>query len=281
MISTHESNNNQKPYSVIMEVGPELAAQWLEGNTHNRPLRQPLVDRLTRDIIAGRWRLTHQGIAFDTDGVLIDGQHRLWAIVLAAMPVRLRVFFNEPIDNMKAVDTGLARSNYDVLHLSGEAGKITVNHLATLRAMLAGDSSHTPRLTVSEEAEWMAKHADAVNFAMEHLGTCRFKGVATATIRGIIARAYYSAKHTKLIHFCDVLKTGRSADDDDAAIILLWQFLVNNASAGKGQAARRLRYGKAERSLIAYLRGERLLYLRAIGSELFPLPEEFNREAVA
>jgi hypothetical protein len=282
MISTHESNrNNRNPYSVIMEVAPELAAQWLEGNTHNRPLRQPLVDRLARDIKAGQWRLTHQGIAFDTDGVLIDGQHRLWAIVLAVMPVQLRVFFNEPIDNMKAVDTGLARSNYDVLHLSGEAGEITVNHLATLRAMLAGDSSHLPKLTISEEQEWMTKHADAVNFAMEHLGTCRFKGVATATIRGIIARAYYSAKHAKLIHFCDVLKTGRSSDDDEASIVLLWQFLVNNASAGKGHAARRLRYGKAERALIAYLRGERIMCLRAAGGELFPLPEEFNREVVA
>jgi hypothetical protein len=282
MISTFDSNsNNQEPYSVVMEVGPEIAAQWLEGNTHNRPLRQPLVDRLARDIKAGQWRLTHQGIAFDTDGVLIDGQHRLWAIVLAATPVRLRVFFNEPIDNMKAVDTGLARSNYDVLHLSGEAGEITVNHLATLRAMLAGDSSHTPRLTVSEEAEWMAKHADAINFAMEHLGTCRFKGVATATIRGIIARAYYSAKPAKLNHFCDVLKTGGSADEEDLPIVLLWQFLVNNAGAGKGQAVRRLRYGKAERALIAYLRGEHIMCLRAVGGELFPLPEEFSREAVA
>ena len=37
----------------------------------------------------------------------------------------MRVFFNEPLENMMAVDTGLARSNFDVLHLTGEAGEIT------------------------------------------------------------------------------------------------------------------------------------------------------------
>jgi hypothetical protein len=238
MIATNQSGNNKTPYNTIMEVGPELAARWLEGNTHNRPLKQPLVDRFVRDMQAGRWRLTHQGIAFDADGVLIDGQHRLWAVTLSTKTVQLRVFFNEPIENMIAVDTGQSRNNFDVLHLSGETGEITVNRLATLRAMLSGNGSHTLHLTVSEEADWMTKHADAIDFAMEHLGTCRYKGIANATIRGIIARAYYAIDHAKLVHFCDVLKTGGSVDAEDSSIALLWQFLLSNANAGKSQAVR-------------------------------------------
>ena len=280
MIPTTQSNN-KAPYNVVMEVGPELAARWLEGNTHNRPLRQTVVDRFVRDMQVGQWQLTHQGVAFDVDGVLIDGQHRLWAIVLSSLTVPLRVFFNEPIENMRAIDTGLVRSNFDVLHLSGEAGEITTTHLATLRAMLAGASSHSPRMTVSEEADRMSEHAEAINFAVEHLGASRHRGVATATVRGILARAFYSADHAKLVHFCDVLQTGGSADEEDSAVVLLWQFLVSNAGAGKAQAVRRVRYAKAERALMAYLRGERIMQLRAVGSELFPLPEEIVREAVA
>ena len=281
MTTTTQPSDSKNPYNVVMEVGPDLAARWLDGNTHNRPLKQTLVNRFIRDMQAGRWQLTHQGIAFDTDGMLIDGQHRLWAIMLSAVTVRTRVFFNEPLENMKAVDTGLARSNFDVLHLAGDAGDMTASHLATLRAMLAGDSLHAPRMTVGEEAEWLTKHAAAVNFAMDHLGVCRYKGVATATVRGVIARAYYSADHAKLIHFCDVLKMGSSSDDEDAPAVLLWQFLVSNASAGKAQAVRRIRYAKAERALMAYLKGEHIVHLRAVGSEMFPLPEEVTRQAVA
>ena len=84
MIATTQPSDSKAPYNVVMEVGPDLAARWLDGNTHNRPLKQTLVDRFVRDMQAGRWRLTHQGIAFDADGMLIDGQHRLWAIVISA-----------------------------------------------------------------------------------------------------------------------------------------------------------------------------------------------------
>ena len=80
-----------------------------------------------------------------------------------------------------------------------------------------------------------------------------------------------------MIRFCDVLKTGRSPDEEDGPIVLLWQFLVANANAGNAQAVRRVRYAKTERALLAYLRGDRISYLRALGSELFPLPEEVNK----
>jgi len=65
---------SQQPYSVVMEVGPELAIKWLEGNTQNRPIHGGHVQRLAQEILADRWRLTHQGIAFDTEGLLIDGE---------------------------------------------------------------------------------------------------------------------------------------------------------------------------------------------------------------
>jgi hypothetical protein len=57
--------------------------------------------------------------------------------------------------------------------------------------------------------------------------------------------------------------------------------LVNNAGAGKARAVCRLRYGKAERALVAYLNGEQISCLRAVGSELFPLPEECKGGAAA
>ena len=276
-----QPTSNKPPYNVVMEVSPEQATRWLEGNTHNRPLKQTLVDRFVRDMQAGRWQLTHQGIAFDVDGVLIDGQHRLWAVILSGTNISLRVFFNEALETMMAVDTGQARSNFDVLHLSGDAGEISISHLATLRAMLAGVDAHCLHMTVSEEAEWMAKHADAVDFGMEHLGSCRSKGIATATIRAVIARAYYSADHAKLIHFCDVLKTNRSGDEEDEPALLLREYLTGNAHAGNAQPLRRVRYVKAERALMAYLRGNRITNLRAVGSELFPLPEEYKSGTAA
>ena len=46
-------------------------------------------------------------------------------------------------------------------------------------------------------------------------------------------------------------------------------------------AGRRARYGKIERALLAFVRGESLTLLRAVENELFPLPEEVSSEAAA
>jgi len=272
-------SEDKEPYDVIMEVGPPRAFQWLEGNTHNRPITQAHVDRLARDMKAGRWRLTHQGIAFDTDGLLVDGQHRLWAITEADMTVVMRVFFNEPPDNRHVLDTGARRTNLDVLTITGEVGEITTRHLATLRAVLAGMSSRQVRLTPGEEAEQFSRHRDAIEFAVHHCSVSTTAGLATAQIRAVVARAYYSSDHAMLAHFCDVLRTGVPSDDCDHVVLALRDYLIQTHRVGKGEAVRRLRYAKTEWALAAYLDGKLPKRLRGAEAELFPIPEEIKRSA--
>lgn len=274
-----ENLEPREPYSKIMEVDADLAFRWLEGNTHNRSVNQAHVERLAREMQAGRWRLTHQGIAFDTTGLLIDGQHRLWAIVEAKKPIRMRIFFNEPPENRQVLDTGERRSNKDVLKLSGEVGDITLKHLATLRAMLAGRFLTPSRMTPGEEAEVYRRHREAIEFALEHLKSCRFKGVATATVRAVIARAYYSWSRAKLSVFCETLKSGVKYGDDDTAIVLLFQYLIRSSESNKDEQVRRLQYAKTEWALDAYLHGKVPQKLFSLERELFPLPEEMREEA--
>ena len=60
-------------------VTPEMAREWLTHNTHNRPVSRQYVEKYARDMRAGRWHYTNQGIGFDVNGVMTDGQHRLLA----------------------------------------------------------------------------------------------------------------------------------------------------------------------------------------------------------
>ncbi|HOD81757.1 MAG: hypothetical protein BWX88_03432 [Planctomycetes bacterium ADurb.Bin126] len=267
MISEHE------PYCSIMEVTPSMAARWLEGNTHNRPLNQGHVERLAREITAGRWRLTHQGIAFSPGGVLLDGQHRLWAIVMADVPVTIRVFFNEPAENVEYLDGGLLRSAADRMSLSDRFGRsIDRKHLSVLRCMVRGLDPHQ-RLSYGEEADLLACHMGAIRFALEHLTmTERARGVGTAVTRGVIARAYYSVDHARLIHFCMVLRTGLATGPGDEPIIMLRDYLVQSEKGRNSLAVVREQYGKTERALKAHLTGETLAKLYAVTNELFPLP---------
>jgi hypothetical protein len=64
--------------------------------------------------------VTHQGIAFDVNGVLVDGQHRLAAIIEADLPVELTVFTDVDEGTFDVLDTGKRRNAADVLAIEGE-----------------------------------------------------------------------------------------------------------------------------------------------------------------
>ena len=266
--------DNHEPYDEIIEVTSDVAYRWLEGNTHNRPVNDAHVKRLAADIRANRWRLTHQGIAFDTEGLLIDGQHRLWAVIEAGIPVRMRVFFNEPPENKSVVDSGQRRSNLDILNITGEVCKVTSKHLATLRAMLAGRFACPVQKTPGEEADLYNKYRNAVDFAVEHLPASTFKGIATATVRAVIARAFYSCDSAKLAYFCEALKAGPGISDADSPVCMLFKFLLHSNDSGNKESVRRLRYAKVEWALNAYLKGKTPQRLFSSEEELFPLHHE-------
>ncbi|WDV56028.1 hypothetical protein PV963_39685 [Streptomyces coeruleorubidus] len=111
----------------VLHVSPELATEWLTRNTNNRPLSKGAVQQLAGQIQRGEWQLTHQGIAFDEDGVLIDGQHRLAAIAKAGITVPLTVTYGVPRTSFTVMDTGRKRTGRDALALAGEAN---ATHLA-------------------------------------------------------------------------------------------------------------------------------------------------------
>ncbi|KUP98371.1 hypothetical protein AC529_01935 [Thermobifida cellulosilytica TB100] len=107
--------------TTIMTVTPELAQQWLdESNLHNRPLREAAVRALAKQIERGEWQLSHQGIAFDEKGILLDGQHRLAAIARAGRQVEIMVTFDAPRSSFSVLDTGQKRTGRDVLALANE-----------------------------------------------------------------------------------------------------------------------------------------------------------------
>ena len=254
-------------------VSPEIAWEWLENcNTNNRRVNEKHVRRLARDMVEGNWVLTHEGIAFDKHGKLIDGQHRLWAITEADVTVDMYVWRNIDPNVRIAIDCGKSRSMADVLNIAGGNGEVTRDQVAVLRVMLGGLAS-TPNLSASEMSEALITHSEAIDFAMENLPKITAAhGVNTAVTRAVIARAYYTVDATSLEDFCRKLTTGIITSSDESVIVLLRQQL--QTLGGKAFSQRIQRYGKAERTLIAWLKGENPSRLYAVTAEQFPLPEE-------
>lgn len=96
--------------SGVYIVTPQVAAAWLQFNRpENRRMSQRAVSGLVSTMLAGDYLLTHQPIAFDSLGRLIDGQHRLAAVVQSGVTVQMWVITGADPETFGVVDTGLAR----------------------------------------------------------------------------------------------------------------------------------------------------------------------------
>lgn len=119
----------------LVSVTPSLAREWLNKNTKNRPIRPTHVETLRQSLMRGEHVTTHQGIAFDSDGELIDGQHRLTAISLMheGFSWLMQVTWGLDRDTVfPVVDHVQAkRTTSDVLSVDRSAGE-TANFLARL-----------------------------------------------------------------------------------------------------------------------------------------------------
>src|SRR5256714_11989408 len=112
--------------SRVVTITPKKAAEYLERNTANRPLSARTVREFAAAMRRDEWRITHQGIAVDTTGALVDGQHRLAAIIEADMPVEIAVFTEVPEGAFDVLDTGRRRNAADVLAIEGEKSAVTL-----------------------------------------------------------------------------------------------------------------------------------------------------------
>lgn len=107
-------------------VSPKLARDWLRKNTSNRPLRPGVVDGFMRAYEHGEWKVTHQGIAFGKNGVLLDGQHRLTFISQLPEGSQVPVNVSLGVDALAfdAIDLGFKRTMSDVYGVSGECAAV-------------------------------------------------------------------------------------------------------------------------------------------------------------
>lgn len=117
-----------KPATQILLVGPETAERWLKQNKSNRNIRPANVRVYARDMAAGHWQMTGEAIKFDQTGALIDGQHRLSAVIESGACVQMLVVFGLAPESQQAMDAGARRTASDALGFAGKTNTAVLAH---------------------------------------------------------------------------------------------------------------------------------------------------------
>lgn len=128
------------PRPTIMPNRASASAQWetitpakahtlLGGNIGNRRLNAAAMSALARDMRSGDWSDNGETIKVTADGVLVDGQHRLAAVIESGCTVRMLVVRGVTREAQATIDGGRKRRFADVLHMRGEVDCIKLASL--------------------------------------------------------------------------------------------------------------------------------------------------------
>lgn len=220
-------------------VTPEIASDWLGMNIRNRNVRQNVVDRLALD-----YADYHPSpISRASDGTLLDGQHRMMAIVKRQRGAWVLVVQNVDPSMQDIIDTGTPRSGSDVLALNGY---INTNTLASAaRICIAWEAA--PLLThltgagkimpvdvlryVQQHPELIEHVGEAISIAKRAPGLNQPPASRLAVCRVAIANAYGIAFADS---FLRSLMLG--VDISEGSVIYVTRTRLVSISSGKDHA---------------------------------------------
>lgn len=270
-----------RPVPMIVKVTPALAEKILTANTFNRTLKAGRVERYARDMKAGRWRLNAETIKITTNGDLLDGQHRLFAVIEAGVPIEMMIVEGLDPEVMPTIDTGAPRTMGDVLTIQG--GKNTNVTASALRWLVW---FHTKPLTMSGPLRTQVTHQELLD-AMPLYPTLGER-VSEVVSRGKIGKfmptslmvfVYYEAYKidpAKAGAFTMMLDTG-VIDDAGNPVHTLREKLIQNRAARSKMPQLEVA-ALTVKAWNAFLRGRRLKIMRWVpDSEGFPAFEKARR----
>ena len=148
-----------QPFTVMVNLTPNMAKAWLLNNHLNRPMSESNVVFFTQQMSQGKWQFNGEPIQFDKRGNLLNGQHRCEAVVRSRATIVVNVVVGLEEEAFKTMDTGKPRSAGDVLAIAG----ISDYALAAATARFIMDYQHGKFFSLGNHSKF--NNADILHFA--------------------------------------------------------------------------------------------------------------------
>tara|TARA_R110000787_G_C13325316_1_gene436848 strand:- start:78 stop:872 length:795 start_codon:yes stop_codon:yes gene_type:complete len=169
----------------VRTITPVVATEMLKKNLNNRKVSENHVRFLAEEMRNGNWLFDGQPLRFDEDNVLIDGQHRLNAIIKSQTSQNLLIVTGLKKESFKVMDTGKNRNAADALSINGEQYYSTIASCAKFIIMLKSGTSDRNRIGRTSNSN-IVKWLDNNRAIVDHIKTSdklkhAFSGVLTNT----------------------------------------------------------------------------------------------------
>lgn len=184
-------------------------------NLYNRALKNPtdLVNALSSDTFLQNG----DTISFTSEPNLIDGQHRLKAIIESNKETSLQSVFGLEQKAIYTKDKGTKRQRHDDITIiakrsGNEKHQMSSAEHKVFKGFIDGATTQKYKNLSYEEINklWTTKYNEAVRFGISCFPAKTAPGLGTSIQKSIIARAYYCGENKeKLQEFCNKLILGQ------------------------------------------------------------------------
>lgn len=161
-------------------VTPDMAKLWLKNNEGNRNLSDSAVERYVSDMKRGTWKPNTDSIGITKSGQLIQGQHRLTAVVESECTVLMLVTYGYGDDVFSVLDRGRGRSFADQLRSAGEVNVSVLGAVLTCGASfqqgvgVRGNwTLNNPRITDTDRSAYLAQNPSIRN-SVSYYGNTKY-----------------------------------------------------------------------------------------------------------
>ena len=263
--------------TVTETITPQKARMYLDSSLGNRPISRQFVTRYAADMRAGKWMVNGVPIIFDEDGHLIDGHHRLEAVLVANVPVTFDVRRGVQHAAYTTIDNGRSRNFGQILASRGVryykivAGIVISNEILLRHGRLLSAnilSNGEVRLSNDDKVKLYEKDPEGFEIAAETISKlhsrCRIIKASWAGGIYYYLRHYGGYTHEEVYTFfdalysldsstigpCDILRkiiTKASLSGKTISAEYLWAYLCKAWNCYvAGESPKLLKYGTNE-----------------------------------
>lgn len=264
-------------------ITPKMAYDLLtKHNKRNRPISMPRTIQIAQDILDGRWHPeVPDVICIGCDGNVKSAQHRLLAVVIAKIPVKMLVMRNCPEGAWQVIDSIRPRHAYHNMYMSGKY-EVNARIQSTIKAMLSksGRIKPTSMQKMQDIIKFYLEPAQFIERQIRAAGRCP-KKIFVASVLGIIGRAWYICKEKgqlrRLGEFVKCMAIGLPVglvSDDRAALVLReWLLTGKGATLGNRYTDKAIIYDTTMNSLKKFMEKENSKVARVTSLDHFPIPD--------
>jgi len=174
--------------STIETITPQQAERYLYSNNSNRPLSKVHVDGLARAMASNEWQINGEAIKFDVTGNLLDGQHRLQAIIKSGINIKTVVQRGLDVLSFDTLDTGRVRSGADIFALLGTAYPKTLASAVRLLILVQRSASSKGRVNNHDLTVFLQQNPE-IHISQDYVIPAMRKIKHAGKVRGSVAVA--------------------------------------------------------------------------------------------